>query len=99
MVLELPASLPILLPVATTPFALMGARIRQVREASGQSQTKFAVAIEVEPTTLARWERGENEPRTESLVRIAESGAVTIDWIVRGIGKPPRAKSGKRAAA
>lgn len=46
---------------------------RRIREAAGVSQRELAEVVEVAPSTLARWERGETRPRGASSVRYAEA--------------------------
>lgn len=41
----------------------LGKRLVRFRQSKGWSQKRCAVELGVDPTTLARWERGEREPR------------------------------------
>lgn len=41
----------------------MGARLVRFRTARGWSQKRLAEELKVDPSTLARWERGEIQPR------------------------------------
>lgn len=41
--------------------------IRDIRDALGWSQRKFAAYIGVDVMTVSRWERGKNEPKGASL--------------------------------
>ena len=45
-------------PIATTT----GEKIREYRRNNGLSIKKLAKELGVDPTTLARWEKGDNEP-------------------------------------
>jgi transcriptional regulator with XRE-family HTH domain len=56
-----------------SPFAEcdnMAQRLVNLRKAAGLTQEFFARQLGVDPSTLARWERGEREPKGEYLDRI-----------------------------
>ena len=53
----------------TTPQSFSG-RLKAHRRATGLSQKKLAKTLRVDPSTLARWERGERHPRKHYLRRI-----------------------------
>jgi transcriptional regulator with XRE-family HTH domain len=40
---------------------------------------------------VIRWERGHHRPRADRLERIAVVAGVTVDWLLRGKGRRPRA--------
>lgn len=42
---------------------------RRIREQANVSQRELAVAAEVHPATLSRWERGESRPRSAAALR------------------------------
>lgn len=48
----------------------LGEKIRQYRVQKGLSLRKLAKELGVDPGTLARWERGESEPRGKLKRRI-----------------------------
>lgn len=48
----------------------MGERIRQYRIQAGLSLRKLAKGLGIDPATLARWERGESQPRGKLKKRI-----------------------------
>lgn len=54
------------LPEATT----FGKQLIRSRTMQGLSQKHAAKRLDVDPGTLARWERGEREPRGAFLVRV-----------------------------
>jgi len=57
-------------PVATN---LLGEMIRAARKLSGFSnRVDFAAKLDVDPSTVKRWENGRNLPRVENLVEIAQ---------------------------
>lgn len=51
----------------------MAQRIVNHRMALGMTQESFAGKIGVDPSTLARWERGEREPTGRFLALLAEA--------------------------
>ena len=50
--------------------ATLGERIRRYRNAKGLSQQMLAVRLQVDPSTLARWERDERSPAGQFLERL-----------------------------
>lgn len=59
----------------------LGAHIREVREAHGVQQAQLARKIGMEPTNLAKIERGEKNVTIDTLVRIGDG--LGIDLTVR----------------
>ena len=53
------------------PLPPVSARLRAARQALGRSQSVVAVAAGLDPSTLARIERGAHSPTTETLYRLA----------------------------
>ncbi len=49
----------------------VGARIKEARQAAGMSITKLAVALDVDPRTVARWQSDAASPSVERLGHIA----------------------------
>ena len=41
--------------------------IKAWRLTRGMTQVELAIELEVEPTTISRWERGESRPRNKAL--------------------------------
>lgn len=68
----------------------IGARIIRARAASGHSQAELAVALDVAPATLGRWERDATEVGSATLGRIAEVCGVDAAWLLDGRGRAPR---------
>jgi transcriptional regulator with XRE-family HTH domain len=57
-----------------TPTAnSFGERIASIRRIQGLSQKRLAKMLEVDPSTVARWERGAVEPSTPLFVRLRKS--------------------------
>jgi ribosome-binding protein aMBF1 (putative translation factor) len=56
------------LPRSTT----LAKRLVQHRRCRGWSQRRLAAELDIDPTTLARWERGEKTPWGPYAVRVKE---------------------------
>jgi ribosome-binding protein aMBF1 (putative translation factor) len=50
--------------------ANLAERVVQYRRSRGWSQKRLAAELDVDPTTLARWERGEKTPIAEHGMRV-----------------------------
>jgi transcriptional regulator with XRE-family HTH domain len=66
----------------------LGERIKTYRRLMGASQKRLAVLLDIDPTTLARWEKGETRPDEECRKRIdrllatiirPDCGLLTVD--------------------
>lgn len=64
-------------------------RIAAIRTRLGLSRPIFAARIGVSRNVVARWEAGTHGPRAARLERIAKLGGVSVDWLLRGEGRPP----------
>lgn len=72
-------------------------RLRMARENKEYDQRKLAVKIDVAARTLQRWEKGEQVPDSNYLVRLAKQTGVRPEWLLTGEGEmypslPPRTK-------
>jgi transcriptional regulator with XRE-family HTH domain len=68
----------------------VGQRIRSIR--GKINQTDFAKMIGVRKQNyVSRYEHG-RIPNPELLVRIANYGKVTVDWLLTGRGKGPKSR-------
>lgn len=68
----------------------VGQRIRRIR--GKINQTDFAKMIGVRKQNyVSRYEHG-RIPNPELLVRIAQHGKVTVDWLLTGRGKGPKSR-------
>ncbi|MFL6054645.1 MAG: TetR family transcriptional regulator C-terminal domain-containing protein [Actinoallomurus sp.] len=63
-------------------------RVYDVIRASGLSQREFGARIGLDSTKLSKSLRGVRRFRNEELARIAESCAVSVDWLLRGSSSP-----------
>jgi transcriptional regulator with XRE-family HTH domain len=68
-------------------------RIAAVRTRLGLSRPAFAARLDVSRNVVARWEAGTHGPRASRLDRIARLGGVSVDWLLRGDGRPPAGRS------
>ncbi len=61
-------------------------RIREARLRKEFDQAKLAAKIDVATRTLQRWEKGEQVPDSNYLMRIAKSTGVSPHWLLTGDG-------------
>lgn len=59
-------------------------RIRELRKAAGLSLGELALEVEVDPSTLSRWETGglKRFPPHDKLARLAERFGVTVPFLM-----------------
>ena len=70
-------------------MSVLSERLRELR--AGQSQTEFAAALGMKYQQYARYEKGENSPSADILLRICQAHAVSADWLIgndRGTRQP-----------
>ena len=58
--------------------------IKRFRESQKMTQDDLALKIGVSRSTVAMWEKGENSPRVEVLIKLSDLFGCTIDELVRG---------------
>jgi len=61
-------------------------RIRQARTKKEIDQAKLAAKLDVATRTVQRWEKGEQVPDSNYLMRIAKATGVTPHWLLTGEG-------------
>ena len=61
-------------------------RIRDARQSRGLDQAKLAAKIDVATRTVQRWEKGEQVPDSNFLMRIAKATGVAPHWLLSGDG-------------
>lgn len=81
---------------ATHLNQLIGARIRQLREAKGRTQTEACQEALGNPemqSWWSKWENGVNRPNVESLSKIADWGGVSLAafGVEEEVGRPTEA--------
>ena len=57
---------------------MIGERIKKIRKLRGISQEELADAVKMHVNTIARWERGELNPKGKSLGKVAQALSVPI---------------------
>lgn len=62
------------------------------------SADRLARAMNVSPSAFRKWLRGEAEPSRERLVALADAAKVSIAWLAKGEGGPPRFESSSPGA-
>jgi transcriptional regulator with XRE-family HTH domain len=68
----------------------IGARIKEVRDRKGLKQGDLGQLLGVQGPAISKYEKGLQDPGTIALVKIAEFGNVTLDWLITG--KEPTVK-------
>jgi transcriptional regulator with XRE-family HTH domain len=66
----------------------LGSNVRNARQAASLSQDALAEASGVPRSTIARIERGEQEPRISTLLSIAGALGIQLEVLVRNIVAP-----------
>jgi transcriptional regulator with XRE-family HTH domain len=69
----------------------LAARIVTAREALGLSAPQLAERIGTTRATIAAWEAGRSQPRTNRLVTLAGILSVSPSWLLSGLGTGPMA--------
>jgi repressor LexA len=69
----------------------LGDRVRTARENKELDQQTLALKIDVATRTLQRWEKGEQVPDSNYLMRLAKQTGVRPEWLLTGEGElyPP----------
>lgn len=58
--------------------------IKKKRLEAGFTQIDLANKLEIDRSTVAKWETGESFPRAEKLIQLAEVLNCTIDELLKG---------------
>lgn len=61
--------------------------IQNLRLAKNYTQEQLAKILGVERSTIAKWETGQSMPRTELLIRVADTLDCSIDDLLRHTAK------------
>src|SRR3990170_4254193 len=61
-------------------------RIREARTQRGLDQGKLAAKLDIATRTLQRWEKGEQVPDSNDLIRLAKATGVGSHWLLTGEG-------------
>lgn len=79
------------MPKASTPdiYTLrLARRLRELREATGMSQMKWAAEHDFNRTHVGFLETGERSPNIATMVRLARAHDMTVAQLVDGIDAP-----------
>lgn len=72
----------------------LGGRVKKIRSEMRLSQTAFAKKLGISgPAAVSKYEKNQREPGIETLVRIANLGNKSLDWLLTG--KSPKNQTGK----
>lgn len=63
---------------------MLGARIAALRRAAGMSQGELAGHLQVSPSAIGMYEQGRREPSAETLVTLARTLGVSVDYLLTG---------------
>jgi transcriptional regulator with XRE-family HTH domain len=87
----------------SSPKAEVAARIKSARVEKGWKQKHLAAAVQVEPMTVSRWERGATTPDFDALAVIAEATEKPLSYFLadgdREIAEPSLAETVERIEA
>ncbi|MCL4492827.1 MAG: helix-turn-helix domain-containing protein [Thaumarchaeota archaeon] len=61
---------------------IIGQRIKECRDGAGLSQKSLADLIDVSPSAVNQYEKGEKVPSTETLLKLAKALGVTTDYLL-----------------
>lgn len=64
----------------------LGERIREARQSKEMDQAKLAARLDIATRTLQRWEKGEQVPDSNYLMRIAKHTGVSPHWLLTAEG-------------
>lgn len=64
----------------------IASRIRECRQERGMEQAKLAARLDIATRTLQRWEKGEQTPDSDTLIKIARVTGVSPHWLLTGQG-------------
>jgi len=73
---------------------IIGKRIRAARRLKSMSQQELADALQVNKSTIVRYEKGERVPDALFLARLSQITGVSTDWILKGEGQGPGIEDG-----
>lgn len=56
----------------------LGANIRSLRKAYGETQEELGAALDVEKSTVSNYEKGNREPNKDMLTKIGSSAFISV---------------------
>ena len=75
-----------------------GERFRLLRLALGESQTKCAARLGLEPSCINNWEGGKSHPRFPYIAEIARMMGSSLEYFLEGAGEGPSILPAEAAA-
>lgn len=66
----------------------LGQKIRHIRLLNGLSGKAFGELLGVTKATISQWENNTNTPSTDNLIKIAEYGKVSTDYLINDTEVP-----------
>jgi phage repressor protein C with HTH and peptisase S24 domain len=63
---------------------MLGERISSIRKMMGKNQQEFADMFDVKQATISSWETNIRQPDIKTLLKIADLGKCTLDWLLTG---------------
>lgn len=76
----------------TEGLATVASRVRYARELAGLSQRQLSVAAGLSHSTVNCVEAGTADTRLGTVEAIARALGVSRDWLLTGLGEPPKRK-------
>lgn len=61
---------------------IIGSKIRYLREANKMKQKELANALQLSPSTINKYEKGERIPEVKHLIEIADFFDVSVDFLL-----------------
>lgn len=63
-------------------MSVFAERLKLLRQARNITQSRLSQLLTIDPRAYSRWERGDNIPHLETLIKIADVLQVTLDELV-----------------
>jgi transcriptional regulator with XRE-family HTH domain len=63
-------------------MSVFAERLKLLRKARNMTQSRLSQLLVIDPRAYSRWERGDNIPHLETLIKIADILQVTLDELV-----------------
>jgi len=57
--------------------------LKYIRKNEGMSQKELALKVGVNQTAVSKWERGDNNPSLEKLIRISEALNCSLEELIK----------------
>lgn len=61
-----------------------GERLRKLRQDRELKQEQIAAILNVSPSSVGMYERGEREPSLDTLIKLSEFYKVSLDYLLKG---------------